>query len=70
MRRALQKFIEDPLSEALIQGQLPKPADLEIFVGEDGMYYRPVEAGAEAESGGEGEGGVAVAEASPLYMFS
>ena len=70
LRRALQKFIEDPLSEALIQGQLPKPADLEIFVGEDGMYYRPVEAGAEAESGGEGEGGVAVAEASPLYMFS
>ena len=70
LRRALQKFIEDPLSEALIQGQLPKPADLEIFVGEDGMYYRPVEAGAEAESGGKSEGAVAVAEASPLYMFS
>ena len=70
LRRALQKFIEDPLSEALIQGQLPKPADLEIFLEKDGMYYRPVDEGGEAESGDEGEGGVAVAQATPLYMFS
>src|SRR5471032_2580019 len=26
LRRALQKYIEDPLSEALIQGTLPRPA--------------------------------------------
>ena len=25
LRRALQKYIEDPLSEALIQGSLPRP---------------------------------------------
>ena len=71
LRRALQKYIEDPLSEALIQGCLPKPACLEIFLGEDGIYYRPAEEseGAETEHGDEG-GGVAVAEASLLYMFS
>ena len=28
LRRALQKYIEDPLSEALIQGSLPRPAEL------------------------------------------
>ena len=68
LRRALQKYIEDPLSEALIQGELPRPADLEIFLGDNGMYYRPVSEADEAES--DGEGGVAVAEASPLYMFT
>ena len=68
LRRALQKFVEDPLSEALIQGVLPRPADLEIFLAEGGMYYRSAgETGAEE---GEGEGTVAVAEATPLYMFS
>ena len=70
LRRALQKYIEDPLSEALIQGELPRPADLEIFLGDNGMYYRPVSEADEAESDGEGEGGIAVAEASPLYMFT
>jgi ATP-dependent Clp protease ATP-binding subunit ClpC len=40
LRRALQKYIEDPLSEALIQGSLPKPADLEIYLGDTGIYYR------------------------------
>ena len=71
LRRALQKYIEDPLSEALIQGELPRPADLEIFLGDNGMYYRPVNEPEEGESeGAEGEGGVAVAEASPLYMFT
>ena len=40
MRRALQKYIEDPLSEALIQGTLPRPADLEVYLGDTGIYYR------------------------------
>ena len=31
LRRALQKYVEDPLSEALIQGGLQKPATLEVF---------------------------------------
>ena len=34
LRRALQKYIEDPLSEALIQGSLPRPSELEVFLGD------------------------------------
>ena len=70
LRRALQKYIEDPLSETLIQGALARPADLVIFLGEDGMYYRPFQKEDEED---EGEGGVAVSTVStaePLYMFS
>jgi ATP-dependent Clp protease ATP-binding subunit ClpC len=71
LRRALQKYIEDPLSEALIQGALARPAEFEVYLGETGIYCRqlveqPVEAGA-------GEGAPAVAEAPPpgiaLYLF-
>jgi ATP-dependent Clp protease ATP-binding subunit ClpC len=71
LRRALQKYIEDPLSEALIQGQLPKPAELDIYLGEMGIYYRlanqpeqvPVVAGdAEPEAPEPGPG-------VPLYTF-
>src|SRR5213078_4469069 len=36
LRRALQKYIEDPLSEALIQGVLPRPSDLEVYLGDTG----------------------------------
>jgi len=51
LRRALQKYIEDPLSEALIQGTLGtgtlgavigKPTELEVILEGDGLYYRPV----------------------------
>src|SRR2546423_452480 len=42
LRRALQKYIEDPLSEALIQGSLPRPSELEVYLGDTGIYYRPV----------------------------
>ncbi|MGO4883377.1 MAG: ATP-dependent Clp protease ATP-binding subunit ClpC, partial [Bryobacteraceae bacterium] len=44
LRRALQKFIEDPLSEALIQGNLPRPAELEVYLGDSGIYYRALNA--------------------------
>src|ERR1700683_1744623 len=40
LRRALQKYIEDPLSEVLIQGSLPRPADLEVYLGDGGIYCR------------------------------
>ncbi|MDE3197882.1 MAG: ATP-dependent Clp protease ATP-binding subunit, partial [Acidobacteriota bacterium] len=40
LRRALQKYIEDPLSEALIQGVLPRPSELDIYLGETGIFYR------------------------------
>jgi len=42
LRRALQRYIEDPLSEALIQGGLQRPATLEVSVGGEGLSFRPV----------------------------
>jgi ATP-dependent Clp protease ATP-binding subunit ClpC len=43
LRRALQKYIEDPLSEALIQGQITtRPAFLEVYLENDRLFYRPV----------------------------
>jgi ATP-dependent Clp protease ATP-binding subunit ClpC len=41
LRRALQKYVEDPLSEALIQGGLQRPATLEIYLTSDGLAFRP-----------------------------
>ncbi len=42
LRRALQKYVEDPLSEALIQGGLQRPATLEMFVSGEELGFRPV----------------------------
>ncbi len=42
LRRALQKFIEDPLSEALITGNVHPPATLEVIVENDRLGFRPV----------------------------
>ena len=42
LRRALQKYVEDPLSEALIQGGLQRPATLEVNVSSEGLVFRPV----------------------------
>jgi ATP-dependent Clp protease ATP-binding subunit ClpC len=42
LRRALQKYVEDPLSEALIQGEVQAPAVLEVIVANEGLYYRSV----------------------------
>jgi len=42
LRRALQKYIEDPLSEALIQGEIQPPTVLEVVVENGLLYYRPV----------------------------
>ena len=45
LRRALQKYIEDPLSEALIQGTITtRPAFIEVFLEGNKLYYRPVDA--------------------------
>ena len=40
LRRALQKYIEDPLSEALIHERLHPGSKLEVFVENDALYYR------------------------------
>jgi ATP-dependent Clp protease ATP-binding subunit ClpC len=71
LRRALQKYIEDPLSDALIQGTLPRPADLEVYLGDDGIYCRsvneeqeqPVAAGSSEGEEPQPSPGIA------LYMF-
>ncbi|MGO9128853.1 MAG: ATP-dependent Clp protease ATP-binding subunit [Bryobacteraceae bacterium] len=68
LRRALQKYIEDPLSEALIQGSLPRPAQFEIYLGDTGIYCRQVKESKEGEEvavGAESE----PAAGTPLYMF-
>ena len=41
LRRALQKYVEDPLSETLIQGGLQRPATLEVYLSGDGLGFRP-----------------------------
>jgi len=42
LRRALQKYIEDPLSEALIQGHLGRAALIEVFLDGNDLNYRPL----------------------------
>jgi len=42
LRRALQKYVEDPLSEALIQGQLSNSELVEVFLSGDTLDYRPI----------------------------
>jgi ATP-dependent Clp protease ATP-binding subunit ClpC len=42
LRRALQKHVEDPLSEALIQGHLRDASIIDVFVEGDDLNYRPV----------------------------
>jgi ATP-dependent Clp protease ATP-binding subunit ClpC len=41
LRRALQKYVEDPLSEALIQGDLGEATLIEVFRDGDELNYRP-----------------------------
>ncbi len=43
LRRAIQKYIEDPLSEALIQGNIKsRPAFIEVYLEGDNLFYREV----------------------------
>jgi len=42
LRRALQKYVEDPLSEALIQGHLGDTSLIEMFLDGDDLNYRPI----------------------------
>ena len=43
LRRALQKYVEDPLSEALIQGSIKsRPAFVEVYLDNNQLFYREV----------------------------
>ena len=68
LRRALQKYVEDPLSEALIQGSLPRPSELEVYLGDTGIYYRVIQPEAAEQLVGA-ETVTAVAPGIPLYTF-
>jgi len=53
LRRALQRYVEDPLSESLIAGHiLDRPAFLEVYLDKNQLFYRPV--GQEGEVKTEG----------------
>ncbi|MGA7236716.1 MAG: ATP-dependent Clp protease ATP-binding subunit [Bryobacteraceae bacterium] len=72
LRRALQKYIEDPLSEALIQGSLPRPSELEVYLGDTGIFYRVLGTEASAEPAAETVPATVAAEPAPgtlLYTF-
>lgn len=40
LRRALQRYVEDQLSDALIRGELESASRVEIFVGSDSLEHR------------------------------
>ena len=44
LKRALQKYVEDELSEALIQGEVSEDSEIEIFCTDDKLSFRPVAA--------------------------
>ena len=74
LRRALQKYIEDTLSEALIQGTLPRPGELEVYLGDTGIFYRQINAEGAVEGETPVTAGSAPAEAAAtpgtlLYTF-
>ena len=70
LRRALQKYVEDPLSEALIQGSLPGPSELEVYLCDAGIYYRVIQPEAEQLVGADASTTPSVPAAGvPLYTF-
>ena len=68
LRRALQKYIEDPLSEALIQGTLVRPAEYEVYLSETGIFCRLVSSEGDVATVGAGSG-VTAGEGFSLYPF-
>jgi len=41
LRRAIQKYIEDPVSELMIQGKLKEKQTLAVYLKDGALYYRP-----------------------------
>src|ERR1700744_1029743 len=55
LRRALQRYVEDPLSEALIAGNIAqRPAFLEVYLTNNQLFYRPVVQDREEAAASEG----------------
>ena len=53
LRRALQRYIEDPLSEALIGGLImDRPAFLEVYIMNNQLFYRSVSSATEEKTDG------------------
>jgi ATP-dependent Clp protease ATP-binding subunit ClpC len=53
LRRALQRFVEDPLSEALIAGGIKeRPAFLEVYLENNQLFYRPLSADQDEKGAG------------------
>src|SRR6202453_4942606 len=53
LRRALQRYVEDPLSEALIGGGIvQRPAFLEVYMENNLLFYRPIAADGEEKMAG------------------
>ena len=69
LRRALQKYIEDPLSDALIQGTLPRPGELEVYLGDAGIYCRRIKQEQPVVAGGGGGEDEQPEAGITLYMF-
>ncbi|MPY86641.1 MAG: AAA domain-containing protein [Luteitalea sp.] len=42
LRRAIQRFVEDPLSEELIRGQLKQGTKVEVYIEDGVLAWRPV----------------------------
>jgi ATP-dependent Clp protease ATP-binding subunit ClpC len=42
LKRALQKYVEDELSEALIQGEISEESVIEVFCEKDKLAFRPI----------------------------
>jgi ATP-dependent Clp protease ATP-binding subunit ClpC len=69
LRRALQKYIEDPLSEALIQGSLPRPSEFEVYLGDAGIMCRQTSGEGSQEEATVGAGGGSNGPVTTLYPF-
>jgi ATP-dependent Clp protease ATP-binding subunit ClpC len=41
LRRAIQKYVEDPLSEAIIQNRILPDSRIEIYLQDDSLFYIP-----------------------------
>ncbi len=55
LRRALQRYVEDPLSDALIQGQLAGTSLIEIYLDNNSLGIRPLLAEEELEPAASSE---------------